>query len=83
VLISVKGLDPARYQSQAGEALEKQFFTFESQISDKERFKDADPLPLRCMACESTFKFEGILDDSVSREVSSVPALAFAISRND
>ena len=60
------GLDPARYTTQVnGEVAEKQFFTFESQISDKERFRDASPLAIRCAACESTFNFEGLLDDSV------------------
>jgi DNA polymerase alpha subunit A len=45
---------------------EKQFFTFESQISDKERFKDAEALSVRCMGCEGSFAFESILEDSVS-----------------
>ncbi|RSH90080.1 DNA-directed DNA polymerase alpha catalytic subunit pol1 [Saitozyma podzolica] len=59
------GLDPSRYSSShTGEAAERQFFTFESQISDKERFKEADPLSVRCMACESSFAFEGLLEDS-------------------
>ena len=61
------GLDPSRYSTQTGaEVTEKQFFTFESQISDKERFKDASPLPLRCPECESSFSFEGLLEDTVS-----------------
>ncbi|KAK4685136.1 DNA polymerase alpha subunit A, partial [Tremellales sp. Uapishka_1] len=60
------GLDPANYQAQGEERTEKEFFTFESQIPDKERFKDADPLPIRCMACETSFDFEGILNDSAN-----------------
>ena len=61
------GLDPSRYSTQTGgDVAEKQFFTFESQISDKERFKDADPLAVRCMSCESSFSFEGLINDSVS-----------------
>lgn len=62
----LSGLDPARYASSRGEVSEKQFFTFESQISDKERFRDADPFSVRCMSCEATFAFEGLLEDSVS-----------------
>ncbi|EIW68554.1 hypothetical protein TREMEDRAFT_31892 [Tremella mesenterica DSM 1558] len=59
------GLDPTRYATHTGgEVTEKQFFTFESQISDKERFKDASPLSLRCIGCHSVSNFEGLLDDS-------------------
>ena len=53
------GLDAARYTA-AAEAGEKQFFTFESQVSDKERFKDAEPLALRCPFCETCFHYDGI-----------------------
>jgi DNA polymerase alpha subunit A len=61
------GLDPARYRTQNSDAIiDREFFTFESQISDKERFKEADPLMLRCPACEATFNFEGLLEDTVS-----------------
>jgi DNA polymerase alpha subunit A len=61
------GLDPARYASNTGgQMAEKQFFTFESQISDKERFKDVDPLSLRCPSCQGSFAFEGLLEDTVS-----------------
>jgi len=61
------GLDPARYATNTGQAAEKQFFTFESQISDKERFKDVDPLSLRCPSCQGFFAFEGLLEDTVSQ----------------
>lgn len=60
------GLDPSRYATTSGEVAEKQFFTFESQISDKERFKDADQLSIRCPSCASSFVFDGLSDDSVS-----------------
>ena len=61
------GLDPARYASNtSGQMAEKQFFTFESQISDKERFKDVDTLSLRCPSCQGAFAFEGLLEDTVS-----------------
>ncbi|KAK8846576.1 hypothetical protein IAR55_005662 [Kwoniella newhampshirensis] len=59
------GLDPSRYTSNVtGEAREKEFFTFESQISDKERFREAEPLRLRCPSCEITFSCEGLLDET-------------------
>jgi DNA polymerase alpha subunit A len=54
------GLDPARYQSSSTEVAERAFFTLESQISDKDRFKDATPLSLRCPACEAAFTYEGV-----------------------
>lgn len=63
------GLDASRYATTvAGDVASKEFFTFESQISDKERFKDAEPLTLRCIACEGTSTFEGLADDSVSAD---------------
>lgn len=65
------GLDPARYASTTGQVGEKQFFTFESQISDKERFKDVDPLSIRCASCASAFTFEGLLENTVSALPSS------------
>lgn len=59
------GLDPARYASTAnGEVAEKQFFTFESQISDKERFRESDPLAIRCISCEQCFALDGIQENS-------------------
>jgi DNA polymerase alpha subunit A len=63
---NVIGLDPTRYAATTGQIGEKQFFTFESQISDKERFKDVDPLSVRCASCASAFTFEGLLEDTVS-----------------
>lgn len=64
------GLDPTRFQNNSNSAFqEKEIFTFSSQISDKERFRDADPLTLRCRACKSVFVFNPIVEDmeSVSR----------------
>lgn len=59
------GLDPARYSTSMGtEAAEKQYVTFESQISDKERFRDAEPLTLRCPTCTTIFTFASLLDDA-------------------
>ncbi|WRT65216.1 uncharacterized protein IL334_002159 [Kwoniella shivajii] len=59
------GLDPSRYASSgSGPSEEKQFFTFESQISDKERFKDTEPLQLRCVSCESSFTFQGLMEEN-------------------
>ncbi|WVR04263.1 hypothetical protein IAU60_001263 [Kwoniella sp. DSM 27419] len=61
------GLDPSRYASSGpGVTDEKQFFTFESQISDKERFKEAEALKLRCITCESTFEFQGLLEEGTN-----------------
>ncbi|WVN88828.1 uncharacterized protein L203_104042 [Cryptococcus depauperatus CBS 7841] len=55
------GLDPSRYTS-AGtvEAQEKEFFTFHSQITDKERFRDADLFELRCPECGEISSFVGL-----------------------
>lgn len=67
---SAIGLDPTRFQNHSNSAFqEKEIFTFSSQISDKERFRDTDPLTLRCRACKSVFVFNPIVEDmeSVSR----------------
>ncbi|WOO77500.1 DNA polymerase alpha catalytic subunit [Vanrija pseudolonga] len=61
------GLDPSRYASSNNEVQERAFFTFESQITDKERFKEASPLTLRCASCEGTFTFEGVQADGSDR----------------
>jgi hypothetical protein len=45
---------------------DKEFFTFDSQISDNERFKEADAFSIRCSACEATFAFQGLVEDQVS-----------------
>lgn len=54
------GLDPTRYVSQSQSVHERQFFTLESQISDEERFRDAEKLSIKCPSCAVTFEFEGI-----------------------
>lgn len=77
------GLDPSRYATTTGgDVAEKQFFTFESQISDKERFKEADPLNLRCMSCESSFTFEGLVDNSVSHPFPEYPLTSSLVQSN-
>ncbi len=63
------GLDPARYQNQStSSAAEKEFFTFDSQVSDKERFKDADPLILRCRSCKTESAFTSLIEDVESAQ---------------
>jgi hypothetical protein len=62
----VSGLDPERYATKAaGGDVEREFTTLGSQISDKERFADSTPLELRCMHCEHTTLFGGLLNDTV------------------
>ncbi|OXH31047.1 DNA polymerase alpha subunit A [Cryptococcus neoformans] len=67
------GLDPLRYTS-AGtvEAQEKEFFTFDSQISDNDRFRDADPLNLVCPSCKEETVFVGLPSDA--SEMSNIRA---------
>ncbi|BEJ14180.1 hypothetical protein CspHIS471_0313540 [Cutaneotrichosporon sp. HIS471] len=66
------GLDPARYTSSSHEVAERTFHRFESQIPDKERFKDAAPFALRCGSCEATFSFEGIGPDAEEPEAATL-----------
>ncbi|KZP01754.1 DNA polymerase alpha catalytic subunit, partial [Calocera viscosa TUFC12733] len=52
------GLDPGRYStSLSNPADEPLFGTLDSQIPDKERFKDVDSLLIRCRKCEASFMF--------------------------
>lgn len=68
------GLDPTRFQNNNGTSFqEKELFTFSSQITDMERFKEADPLTLRCRGCKSVFVFTPLAEDLES--VSSVTFL--------
>lgn len=59
------GLDPLRYATTGtAEAQEKEFFTFDSQISDTDRFRDADPLNLICPSCSEEAAFVGLPSDA-------------------
>ncbi|ORX36128.1 hypothetical protein BD324DRAFT_642777 [Kockovaella imperatae] len=75
------GLDPTRYAQTTHEVGEKQFFTFESQISDKERFKESDPLSIRCASCDTVFCFDGLVDGSTVVQPSGIlcPACSTAL----
>lgn len=58
------GLDPARFQTQTmGASNDKEFHTLESQMSDKERFRHAERLVLRCVGCDEQNEFGSLLDD--------------------
>ncbi|KAG8945626.1 DNA-directed DNA polymerase alpha catalytic subunit pol1 [Tulasnella sp. 424] len=52
------GLDASKFQSApvAG-SQERDFVSFASLISDKDRFRDAEPFLLECKACHGTFEF--------------------------
>lgn len=57
------GLDPARYRSSsAGEAQEIAFATLDSQMSDAERFRSAEPFVVRCRHCRGEIAFGSIAD---------------------
>lgn len=58
------GLDPARFQkSTILTNNEKEFYTFQSQVSDQERFKECDPLLLRCRHCKTDLLFSSLAED--------------------
>ncbi|KAJ9098951.1 hypothetical protein QFC19_006175 [Naganishia cerealis] len=58
------GLDPTRFQNNSTSSFqEKELFTFSSQITDKERFREADPLTLRCRGCKAVFVFTPLAED--------------------
>lgn len=52
------GLDPKRFQTfTGGEQEERPFGSLESQVPDKERFKQCEPFYVRCRACKQSFAF--------------------------
>lgn len=64
------GLDASKFQSAptAG-SQERDFVSFASLISDKERFRDADPFLLECKDCHGTFEFTNMRFGKVSLAV--------------
>ncbi|KAJ7708740.1 DNA polymerase alpha catalytic subunit [Mycena rosella] len=57
------GLDPARYRtSSAISSDEPTFSSLDSQMSDSERFKDADAFIVRCRSCRGELPFASIHD---------------------
>ncbi|PFH53233.1 hypothetical protein AMATHDRAFT_54925 [Amanita thiersii Skay4041] len=59
------GLDPLRYRtSTSGNHNDLVFTTFDSQISDVERFRDVVPFLIRCRGCHGELSFTPIHDSS-------------------
>ncbi|PVZ99583.1 hypothetical protein BB558_004382 [Smittium angustum] len=58
------GLDPVRYKSSYGSKSNTEnndeLKTFESQIPDSERFKDAYPFEIKCSQCNNIYGIDGI-----------------------
>lgn len=66
LLAECLGLDPNRFRAQqAVIESEREFHSFESQISDAERFRLCSPLMLRCRTCKQESQFASILDNAV------------------
>jgi DNA polymerase alpha subunit A len=60
------GLDPSKYKSTAASGPdERAFATLDSQISDEERFKNADHFTVKCRHCGSKSEFTPISDREV------------------
>ncbi|KAK4050302.1 DNA-directed DNA polymerase alpha catalytic subunit pol1 [Microbotryomycetes sp. JL201] len=63
------GLDTSRYASSSLDLPEHHFKTLNSQISDAVRFKDVDPLRIKCRVCSNLMAFGGI-DKAVGSMIS-------------
>lgn len=59
------GLDVSRYRSTAAEVPEREFKTLQSQISDAERFAQAEPLRILCQTCHAEAIFDGLAQNAV------------------
>lgn len=64
--IARTGLDAQRFKSISLDVPEREFKTLQSQISDEQRFADAEPFRIRCKACGAESAFDGISDNKVS-----------------
>jgi DNA polymerase alpha subunit A len=53
-------------QSNSGGSDEKAFIPLDSQLSDRERFKDANPFLIQCRSCKGQLNFSPINDREVS-----------------
>ncbi|EJD07472.1 uncharacterized protein FOMMEDRAFT_137775 [Fomitiporia mediterranea MF3/22] len=61
------GLDPGRFRSHYnGDSDDRAFGTLESQMPDNVRFKDCDPLTIRCRKCEGEMPFTHISERGTS-----------------
>ncbi|KAI0321598.1 hypothetical protein OF83DRAFT_251189 [Amylostereum chailletii] len=59
------GLDPGRYRTiVAGETEERAFGTLDSQVSDAERYREADPFMVRCRSCDTHTAFAHMSDEN-------------------
>ncbi|KAF8585711.1 DNA polymerase alpha catalytic subunit [Ramaria rubella] len=57
------GLDPTRYRTSTGSEFEERVFgTLDSQMADRDRFKDAAPFITTCTHCDGSVEFEPIYD---------------------
>ncbi|GAA5897364.1 hypothetical protein JCM5296_004143 [Sporobolomyces johnsonii] len=56
------GLDVARYRSSV-DVPEREFKTLQSQISDAQRFADAEPFRVRCRSCGTVAIFDGLSEN--------------------
>ncbi|KZV91997.1 hypothetical protein EXIGLDRAFT_615021, partial [Exidia glandulosa HHB12029] len=67
------GLDAKKYQTYAsGEQEERPFGTLESQVPDKERFKQCEPFRVKCRSCKKIFAF-GSLGEAASAHAVITP----------
>ncbi|BGP49603.1 DNA-directed DNA polymerase alpha catalytic subunit pol1 [Rhodotorula kratochvilovae] len=57
------GLDALRFKSSSLDVPEREFKTLQSQISDAQRFRDCEPLRIRCRACSAESAFDGISEN--------------------
>ncbi|VDC06072.1 unnamed protein product [Peniophora sp. CBMAI 1063] len=59
------GLDPGRYRhSVSGEGEDRYIGTLDSQMSDEQRYKDCDPLLIRCRGCGVSSPFGHMTDET-------------------
>ncbi|EIW79037.1 hypothetical protein CONPUDRAFT_126817 [Coniophora puteana RWD-64-598 SS2] len=57
------GLDPSRFRSSSAGEATTSFATLDSQITDAERFRDANPFLVRCRGCQGQLAFSPLWED--------------------
>jgi hypothetical protein len=61
------GLDTSKFRSLVrSDTQDQELQTLGSQLSDAERYKDAEPLELRCRGCQATFACSSLMMEKVT-----------------
>lgn len=61
----MSGMDPSRFQAVSAVSFDSEV-RFDTLLSDKDRFHDAEPFSITCQSCEGSFEFPSLETTTVS-----------------